>query len=293
MSACGPDIDETDLSGYSPLIWATKRGNLKAVRNLLEAGANPNTITFARVTPLHFAAHGNDLVCVKLLLSHGANASCKNTEFQTPLHYGASARSSSNIIKTFLAAGIDTEERDICGATALSIAAIRNNVLGMTTLLDHGANIDTQDNDGDTPLIDAVSKCCNGSIELLLKRGANHIVPNKNYDTILHKAAQSGDMQTVNIIRAANLKGLDPYARNCNGETPLEIAQQRFSKPEGFVDLFLVLLFEIRNRNDHLAGNQNRRSGKAGERHYQDDDDDGQTSEVDVFLEAREHSHEL
>ena len=123
---------------------------------------------------------------------------------------------------------------------------------------------------------------------MLLQHGANYTICNKNGDTILHYSAQSGSLQTLNVLRDANLIGIDPYARNSKGQTAFELAQQCEAKPEGFIDLFMILLFEIRNRNDHLARHQNHGSGTIIEEIYEADDA-GHEHDPEEFFDAQEH----
>lgn len=59
--------------GYTPLMRACVGGQPKALRLLLDAGANPNLERHDGQRALHFAAKRGDAESVKLLLAHGAD----------------------------------------------------------------------------------------------------------------------------------------------------------------------------------------------------------------------------
>jgi ankyrin repeat protein len=82
-------VDQPDQNGITPLIWATRQGQLAAVRALVDAGADINgrdarpTIAW---TVLMHAIHTNQPDAVHLLLESGANPNARNREL-TPLSW--------------------------------------------------------------------------------------------------------------------------------------------------------------------------------------------------------------
>ena len=83
--------------------------------------------------------------------------------------------------------------------------------------------------------------------------------------TVLHYAARHKSIKTVEILHTTNLIKINPYAKNNDGKTAFRLTQQRHSKSEGSIDLFLTMLFEIRNRNDHLAKQRGASTGNVSE----------------------------
>ena len=84
MNASASDIQKEIASGsdiwavhpkhdFTPLMVASKHGNLEAIEALLEVGAEINAANSANVTPLHIAARHNSPEMVKFLLDAGAN----------------------------------------------------------------------------------------------------------------------------------------------------------------------------------------------------------------------------
>ena len=253
------DINVCDSAGRTALNWAVQRKDAWAVNLLLRAGADPNICT--RSSPLQFAAWNSDLRCVKLLLGAGAVASYRDHNGASSLHHAASKATDVEIFKVLISAGLSIRERNCYGAPPLVTAASQGNVYGIRALLDYGATLNEQDDDGDTTLMNACFYRDHESIQYLLDRGADHTLFNHTGRTILHYVASSGDLETLNILRAANLARIDPQIINKEGKTAFQLAQERQSKPDGFIQLFLTLIWEIRNRNDYLAGHRSRSDG--------------------------------
>ena len=292
LAADGANIDKPDSNGASSLIWAIQRKDVISTELLLKAGANVNVQTEKGCTALHFATHQNDLESIRLLLQYGVMVSHQDKSLTNALMYAAQNCQRLEVFQVLLAAGIDVNAQNVYGSTALGHSAFNNNTFGITTLLDFGAQINVADVDGDRPLFDAAFHAANNAVQILLERGADYTLVSLHGNTLLHYAARGGDLRTINILRDANLKSIDPYARNKQGKSPFELAQARVLKLDGFIDLFLVLLFEIRNRNDYLAGcqrlnNDARTHGSAmGEIH--DDEPSRHGSDTEEFFDAQE-----
>lgn len=79
--------------GFSPLGLAAYFGHLEAVRDLLNAGADPNVASnnLMAVTPLHSALAGGHKEMARMLVEHGADVNTASGEGWTPLHYAASS----------------------------------------------------------------------------------------------------------------------------------------------------------------------------------------------------------
>ncbi|PYU46195.1 MAG: hypothetical protein DMG54_04070 [Acidobacteria bacterium] len=89
-------------------------------------------------------------------------------------------------------------------------------------LLAHGANVNTVDNDGYSPLMHSVQNCEDGRVPaLLLRLGAKIGTTAKNGDTALFIASIHGNEQVVHVLVAA---GADIAAKT-EGETALTIAR--------------------------------------------------------------------
>ena len=246
------DIDRSDSEGHTPLTWAAWRGDSKAVDIFLQVGADPNICTSIGTSALMYAVRSS-LSCVKLLLEAGADPCLKDTEGYNALHCAAEHQDSKELIERLIAVGVNIHERNIFGSTPLAQAALANNVISALALLDFGADIDSKDNESDTPLHQSIRIHSDGVMQLFLNRGANYSLLNSSGSSILHLGAKSGGLRTLEILQAACLKGIDPDLADCQGKTPLQLARERAPKEEGFIQNIQILLSEIRTQNASQA----------------------------------------
>jgi hypothetical protein len=79
-----------------------------------------------------------------------------------------------DLVRQFLAEGGDVDERDEWGGTALGYALAAHDEDAMRLLLEHGANVNTPDNQGHTPMYYSVLWYCPVSfVELCLAHGGS------------------------------------------------------------------------------------------------------------------------
>lgn len=83
-------VDKPDKSGYTPLLYAARQGDVAICEVLLKFGADPNSATPGlRQTSLHRAAAQGHAHVVKLLLMYHAVADVKDANGKTPAFYAA------------------------------------------------------------------------------------------------------------------------------------------------------------------------------------------------------------
>lgn len=83
----GVDVNIKDQSGYSPLHYAARRGDLGICQLLLKYSAQVDATTKAgQATPLHRASFMGHSDVVRLLLDHGADPLCLDSDGMTALH---------------------------------------------------------------------------------------------------------------------------------------------------------------------------------------------------------------
>lgn len=76
-----------DSEGGSALHYACSWGDLRAVRLLVEAGADVNNLADMDETPLQIAVHSRFLDIIEFLLVHGAKKDQKDAFGYTPLEW--------------------------------------------------------------------------------------------------------------------------------------------------------------------------------------------------------------
>eukprot|EP00887_Chlorella_sp_A99_P000729 scaffold5.g729.t1 len=214
--------------GNSALHWAVEKGHTQLVSLLLEQGANPSLQNFSaneyaqgswlvrgevlqplHQTPLHLAVEAGDAEIAERLLRAGADIAIADWDGKTALHCALDAQDSVSPLHQ--AAG--------CFAAAVP------------WLLEHGAEADTPDEQGWTPLMLAVRGGKAAAVSALLAAGASPALQNAQGNCALHLAAINGRPTVARLVAAA-LAAAGPSAaaaavglRNGAGQTPLEAAK--------------------------------------------------------------------
>ena len=157
-----------------------------------------------------------------------------------------------NDVKRFLSdkTDIDNNVRDKDGneLSPLLIASIAGNLKIVEFLLEHGAEVDQQNNNKfNTPLIVAAENGHKDVVELLLKNNAKINKTNSGYSTPLIVAASNGHKDVVEILLKNNA---DINLANSGYSTPLMLAAEN-----GHKDVVELLLKN--NANINLANSFN------------------------------------
>ncbi|UNF62747.1 ankyrin repeat domain-containing protein [Spiroplasma poulsonii] len=104
---------------------------------------------------------------------------------------------------------------------------IKNNPEIVQLLLDKGADVNLQNKNGDIPLITAIKNNDLKMVQLLLDNGADINLQNKNVDIPLITAIKNNDLKMVQLLLD---KGADVNLQNKNGLIPLDYAMDRNNK---------------------------------------------------------------
>jgi len=212
-----PNIDQRDLDGWTPLHWAARRGDSDALSLLFAHRANPFLTTEdEKRGPLHLAAMSNSALCVQQLLSH---------------------RKGNDVLNINL--------KDVYGCIPLKACAQENKAATTAYLIKAGADINGGQYYGETPLCSAVSENSKDSATVLLRAGADVTIRTEAGNSILHLAANMGDVAMLKLLTKARMRGLDVEARISDGQTPADKAALRDEAPEGFGKAFENLLQSV------------------------------------------------
>eukprot|EP00043_Microstomoeca_roanoka_P007355 m.70830 g.70830 ORF g.70830 m.70830 type:complete len:177 (+) comp13792_c1_seq6:152-682(+) len=117
----GADPSQRSASGYTALHYFARKGNMEAVNLLLDRGADVNAATtMGRSTPLHRAVCAGNLAMIDLLVRRGADLTTADDEGQTALHKAATQREDvfQHVKTLLLQAGVDVHAADRRGNTA-------------------------------------------------------------------------------------------------------------------------------------------------------------------------------
>lgn len=224
-----------DNEGNTVLHLATASGREGNVKLLIDNGFNTDAINNAGESPLHIACSQGNISITTLLLCHESretiNASnnggrtpinAKNLKGRTALHH-ASKRGHDEVVKLLLDYGAQVDLQDQNGNTALHITCVpwRNTGEIPKILLQHDAMANIQNEHGHTALHYAAMKGDSNLVQLLLKKNASVNIQNSEGETALHFAVEKGDPKLVQLF-------LEKKARvniqNNKGETALHSA---------------------------------------------------------------------
>jgi ankyrin repeat protein len=116
-------VDGEDAHGFTALDWAARSGRTGAIRELIQAGADPDGRDHGPNgwTPLEHAVHKGQLASVRALIAAGADAGAPGSSGITPLMLAA-AQGEPEIVDALLAAGADPRAKQEAGQTALTYA---------------------------------------------------------------------------------------------------------------------------------------------------------------------------
>ena len=180
----GASVHMKNKNGQTPLHLASLHRCPGVVEVLLKFGAEVDVRDNDNMTPLLLAPTGKTMLLLpdddacsaasQLLLSHGADVNVRNQNGQTPLHL-ATHRYFSNSVALLLRFGADADAQDDDDMTPLHVAISSfsspwfedTKVKVVQPLLKHGANIQVQNNKGETSFQIAVARGEQKVIQLL------------------------------------------------------------------------------------------------------------------------------
>jgi ankyrin repeat protein len=187
---------------YDELCLVLQREDIEMARKMLEAGADIEAKNCSGYTPLQYATDQDLVDKVKLLIDYGADVRAVHRGGdQTPLH----------IASMF----------DKGGETA-------------QLLIDGGANIESRDPVGHTPLLGAAETGCLSAAKVLILNGADVNVFDRNRLTALHSASSPWNWHETTPLHFASdnasfvelliNNGANVNALSHNGLTSLHLA---------------------------------------------------------------------
>ncbi|KAL2071858.1 hypothetical protein VTL71DRAFT_13093 [Oculimacula yallundae] len=246
LEVCGCQVNtkgpETNVCAVE---LAIEVSNVQLLQRLANAMADFNIMTSDHVTPLQLALslHGDErYAVVACLLQHGADInvpavySPRLKQVEAPIiiavskfsnFFSTAPKFDPGIVELLLRTG--KCDLTAAGQSSILVEAFRNRELNTATidlLLEHGADVNADDQDGTTPLIVAVYEESIEKIHFLLLHGAN-VNPSAGYDcgTALSSAIAVGSVEISELLldNGADINAFTSSFRSY-GSTPLQVA---------------------------------------------------------------------
>lgn len=182
----GMSLYDTDKNGNSVFDYATKKGNIPLLENLIKKGVKPtpNAIIFAAQGARRFA---NSLNVYEYLVNDlKLKANFVNNEGKNALHYIVTKENQQEVIKFFLSKKIAVNQVDKEGNTPFMIAASTKYLAYLQLLLPQLKNINLTNNEGKSALTNAIEFSDAEVVTFLLKNKANVLIKDKNENTLAY-----------------------------------------------------------------------------------------------------------
>ncbi|XP_076033845.1 transient receptor potential cation channel subfamily A member 1-like isoform X2 [Oratosquilla oratoria] len=258
----GAQVDRCDTLGYTALHLASSEGWHQGMALLVRHGANVNAMLnptgmvkgIRQETPLHIAIRRGDIQAVGILLET-ADLSLKDGDHNTVLHLAAMSKNAT-LLRTFLP---QKECLPLLNMGEVAGNSVLHSVLQgeceeedfeermvecLSLLLDRGADPNSVNLMGETPLVLAARSKRPVALALLLRRGADATIVARDGTTVLHAACRFGSAKCLRqLVQLPSVKSL-VKAEDNSDQTPFHLAVKSYS-----VECCHLLL----NHGDHLA----------------------------------------
>ncbi|XP_056389966.1 ankyrin repeat and SAM domain-containing protein 3 isoform X2 [Hyla sarda] len=182
-------------------------------------------------TPLMYASYiGHDAV-VSLLLEAGVDVNCRTPGGQTPLMLAASCGNES-VAYFLVQQGAEIEARDARGWTALFHCTSAGHQRMLRFLLENGANADAKEPGyGFTPLMEAAASGHEIIVQHLLNHGVKLNETDHSGDTARMLAARYGHSRIVSMLDSHRVKGSRTHSRGSARHEDLSSSDESSSTP--------------------------------------------------------------
>ncbi|XP_015454094.1 transient receptor potential cation channel subfamily A member 1 [Pteropus alecto] len=201
-------LNVTDNYGNSPLHWAAVKNQAESVKFLLSKGANPNLQNSSMMAPLHLAVQGGHNEVVKVLTEHSSTDTNLEGENGNTALLIACFQDNSEALQMLLNKGAKACKANKWGYFPIHQAAFSGAKkcmeiilkYGEASLFDHheladylisvGADINSTDSEGRSPLLLATASASWNIVNLLLSKGAHVDIKDHLGRNFLHLTVQ-------------------------------------------------------------------------------------------------------
>ena len=208
------EVDQVDSHGRTLLCWAAKMGDYETVRELLCCGADPNHVEESGFSPLHRSLQPpTSIISATWLLVSKADINARSGDGHTALSIAAGQKDGNSAMTILLMSGANSESEDPKGRTPIFQAAGNNKPKNILYLVKAGANIGHVSALGLTVIDEAIRKNSHDALRFLVP----HTLPGKHgmipmSEDTLYYAAAWGDIETLEILAHGFWAGINVHS---------------------------------------------------------------------------------
>ncbi|KAJ5738251.1 Mg2+ transporter protein CorA-like/Zinc transport protein ZntB [Penicillium malachiteum] len=222
--------NHSEDEGFAVLTYAITEGHLDLTKSILQRFSRlASRKNESGDVPLFTAIKSKELDVIEYILTVNVDLGIKDGRGSNLLHC-ATKNGLLDTMKFLLTQKpdlINERDSDSGGRTPLTIAIWKNEDSLISLLLQNKANVNVQDDSGDTALHSACRFSSPEIVQKLIEAGAEPTTTGEYDSTPLHHAARSGNLQKVDMILewlSDNSKGRWTVAEDTVGDTPLNDA---------------------------------------------------------------------
>ncbi|XP_066284774.1 ankyrin repeat, SAM and basic leucine zipper domain-containing protein 1-like [Branchiostoma lanceolatum] len=182
---------------------AVMRGDLNRVRELVQAGLDPDVVLSSKWTPLMYAAQGSHRTILEFLLEKGADPNFHKDHYSVLMCACTSQQSDQDMlpcIELLLQKDVNVNSHDRYHMTAVMYAAREGKAGVVQRLMGQGAEVNKQDSRGWTALCWASSKGHKAAVQTLLSGGADPEKVTIDGTRPVDLASARGYQEIVNLL---------------------------------------------------------------------------------------------
>ncbi|XP_048250936.1 putative ankyrin repeat protein RF_0381 [Haliotis rufescens] len=218
------DINSKNMLGTTSAMEAAVGGHKEVLHLLMSTGADLTPVDDEGSDILHIAFSSTDRETVKFILTHSiVNINGSDNGGMTPALLSAEM-GYRDVFNLVVRKGADLSSVDVDGGNIIQKACVGGNLdivkylLTLNSIVQH---INRRGESGWTPVMFAASLGYKDVFDLLVKKGADLTLRNKDRDTILHLACRV-NIQIVRYLVSRNI--VDINVREGVGRTPAFVA---------------------------------------------------------------------
>ena len=217
----GLDVKAEDNNGANVVHFAMGGGDKTMLKYLQDHGLDYKLMSSQGYPPVMSAMMGKRISSIAFLLDNGVGINERFPSENFTMLQLACLTESPEIALFLLNHGADVDAQENNGFTALFWTVMSNNKELTLLLLSKGADVNHRTKEGQTPLLTAVDSDSLAMVSLLAGHGADILACDADQKTALQHATVRGDLPVVNFLIA---QGVPVNARDNTGKTALHYA---------------------------------------------------------------------